>query len=82
VVIALYGASTWSHADGGHDVSRAPGAVPDAGVAPPALVIGRERIDRSGRVSLGDFLQQLPRAGAAVNTMVRSLASASTNEPE
>ncbi|HET9483770.1 MAG TPA: TonB-dependent receptor [Xanthomonadales bacterium] len=78
VLLALYGASPWSHADAGHDVAHAPGAAHGAPVAPPMLVIGRERIDRSGLVSLGDFLQQLPMSGAAVNTKYNGGGDGST----
>lgn len=44
----------------------------------PIHVIDRERIDRSGLVSLGDFLQQLPASGATVNTRYNSGGDGST----
>lgn len=34
----------------------------------PVLSIGREQIDRSGATNIGDLLQDIPAAGAALNT--------------
>jgi iron complex outermembrane receptor protein len=40
----------------------------DFETAQPVLVIRREDIDRTGLTSIGDLLQDLPNAGAAINT--------------
>ncbi|HUP93023.1 MAG TPA: TonB-dependent receptor [Solimonas sp.] len=40
----------------------------DYETAQPVLVVGRDDIDRSGLISIGDLLQELPTAGAALNT--------------
>ncbi len=44
----------------------------------PVTVIGREQIQASGKVSIGDFLQSLPEQGNAINTGVNNGGDGST----
>lgn len=53
---------------GRFEVVASPEAVLGAEASHPILVIDAEQIRRSGQLSLGDLLQDLPIAGAALNT--------------
>jgi outer membrane receptor protein involved in Fe transport len=44
----------------------------DLTTAAPVTVIGKEQIQASGKVSIGDFLQTLPEQGNAINTGVNN----------
>ena len=50
----------------------------DLSTAAPVTVISKEQIAASGRVSIGDFLQQLPEQGNAINTQVNNGGSGAT----
>jgi iron complex outermembrane receptor protein len=45
----------------------------------PVVVIGREQIQSSGLMSVGDFLQAIPEQGNATNTSVNNGGDGSTN---
>ena len=47
--------------------------------ASPVLVLDREAINSAGQVSIGDILQQIPAAGAALNTAFNNGGNGSTN---
>lgn len=47
--------------------------------ASPILVMDREAIDVSGQISIGDILQKIPAAGAALNTAFNNGGNGSTN---
>jgi len=47
--------------------------------ASPVLVIGREDLAATGELSIGDILQQIPAAGAALNTAFNNGGNGSTN---
>ncbi len=47
--------------------------------ASPVLVMDRAAIDASGLLSIGDILQQIPSAGAALNTAFNNGGNGSTN---
>src|SRR4051812_38768159 len=50
----------------------------DPGGASPVVVYDRERIRLSGIVSIGDFLQQIPEQGGALNTNVNNAGDGET----
>jgi len=47
--------------------------------ASPIFVMDREAIESAGQVSIGDILQQIPAAGAALNTAFNNGGNGSTN---
>ncbi|WP_419571053.1 TonB-dependent receptor plug domain-containing protein [Rheinheimera sp.] len=51
----------------------------DLETSSPILVIDRESIATAGKVSIGDILQQIPAAGAALNTAFNNGGNGSTN---
>jgi len=50
----------------------------DYETAQPVLVVSRDDIERSGLTSIGDLLQNLPQAGAALNTAFNNGGDGST----
>src|SRR5436190_15987843 len=77
-VIALSGAAA---------AQRAPEPLPTSGsllrnagpITPaPVVAISRDQLDASGVPSLGEFLQQLPQQGGALNTQVNTLGDGQT----
>src|SRR3954462_1170876 len=50
----------------------------DAITAAPVLAIGREQLDASAAPSIGEFLQQLPQQGGALNSKVNAVGDGQT----
>src|SRR5687767_6838269 len=70
VLLALYGSSVHTLPVRAAEVPPVPTGprVPAHDAALPVRVYDRAQIARTGLVSLGDFLQQLPGSGATINT--------------
>ena len=50
----------------------------DLTTAAPVTIVSKEQVQASGKVSIGDFLQQLPEQGNALNTSVNNGGDGST----